>query len=71
VAREQRNRGKVVKMGYRKIQINEEWSIWDERKEKLKKKIEGKKKRRRIGEKRYKENLLFIPFLLFMHLHKK
>jgi hypothetical protein len=57
VAREQRNRGKVVKMGYRKIQINEEWSIWDERKEKLKKKIEGKKKRRRIGEKRYKEKV--------------
>jgi hypothetical protein len=27
VAREQRNTGKVVKIGYRKIQINGEWFI--------------------------------------------
>jgi hypothetical protein len=38
---------KRTKIGYRKIQINGEWFIWDER--------EGEKKRRRTGEKRYKE----------------
>jgi hypothetical protein len=27
----------MVKIGYRKIQINGEWFIWDEREEKLKK----------------------------------
>jgi hypothetical protein len=37
VAREERDRGKRVKMGYRKIQINGEWFTWDERKEKQKK----------------------------------
>jgi hypothetical protein len=38
VAREKRGRGKRAKIGYRKIQINGEWFIWDER-EKLKKKF--------------------------------
>jgi hypothetical protein len=38
VAREERDRGKRMKIGYRKIQINKEWFIWDEREEKLKKK---------------------------------
>jgi hypothetical protein len=37
VGREERDRGKMVKIGYRKIEINGEWSIWDEREEKLKK----------------------------------
>jgi hypothetical protein len=37
VAREERDRGKRVKIGYRKIQINGEWFIWDEREEKPKK----------------------------------
>jgi hypothetical protein len=37
LAREERNRGKRVKIGYRKIQINGEWFRWDEREEKLKK----------------------------------
>jgi hypothetical protein len=37
VDREERDRGKRVKVGYRKIQINGEWFIWDEREEKLKK----------------------------------
>jgi hypothetical protein len=39
VAREEKDRGKRVKMGYRKIQINGEWFIWDEREVKLKKKF--------------------------------
>jgi hypothetical protein len=29
VAREERDKGKRVKIGYRKIQINSEWFIWD------------------------------------------
>jgi hypothetical protein len=37
LVREERNRGKRVKIGYRKIQINGEWFRWDEREEKLKK----------------------------------
>ncbi|KAH0812087.1 hypothetical protein GEV33_010708 [Tenebrio molitor] len=37
LAREERNKGKRVKIGYRKIQINGEWFRWDEREEKLKK----------------------------------
>jgi hypothetical protein len=37
VAREERDRGKRVKIGYRKIQIKREWFIWDEREEKLNK----------------------------------
>jgi hypothetical protein len=38
LAREERDRGKSVKMGYRKIQINcLDWFRWDERQEKLKK----------------------------------
>jgi hypothetical protein len=37
VAREERERErKRMKIGYRKIQINEEWFVWDEREEKLK-----------------------------------
>jgi hypothetical protein len=36
VAREERNRGTRVKIGYRKIQINGEWFTWDERAQKLK-----------------------------------
>jgi hypothetical protein len=39
VAREERDRGKRMKIGYRKIQINGEWFIWNEREEKLKKKF--------------------------------
>jgi hypothetical protein len=39
VAREEKDRGKRVKMGYRKIQINGKWFIWDEREVKQKKKI--------------------------------
>jgi hypothetical protein len=37
VTREVRNKGKRVKIGYRKIQINGEWFIWTKREEKLKK----------------------------------
>jgi hypothetical protein len=29
VAREERDRGKRVKIGHRKIQINGEWFIWE------------------------------------------
>jgi predicted nucleotide-binding protein (sugar kinase/HSP70/actin superfamily) len=39
VAREERDTKKKVKIGYRKIQINGEWFIWDEREEKLKKNV--------------------------------
>jgi hypothetical protein len=46
LAKEERDRGKRVKIGYRKIQINGEWFRWDEREEKLKK-IFWKKERRR------------------------
>jgi hypothetical protein len=35
LAREERDRGKRVKIGYRKIQINGEWFRRDEREEKL------------------------------------
>jgi hypothetical protein len=38
VAREEGDRGKRVKIGYRKIQVNGEWFIWDKR-EKLKKNV--------------------------------
>jgi hypothetical protein len=31
LAREEKDRGKRVKIGYRKIQINGEWFRWDER----------------------------------------
>jgi hypothetical protein len=37
VTREERDRGKRVKIGYRKIQMNGEWFIWDERGKKLNK----------------------------------
>jgi hypothetical protein len=37
VGREERDTGKRVKIGYRKIQINGQWFIWDKREEKLKK----------------------------------
>jgi hypothetical protein len=37
LAREERDREKRVKLGYRKIRINGEWFRWDEREEKLKK----------------------------------
>jgi hypothetical protein len=37
VATEERDRGKRMKIRYRKIQINGEWFRWDEREEKLKK----------------------------------
>jgi hypothetical protein len=36
LAREERDRGKRVKIGYRKIHINGEWFRWNEREEKLK-----------------------------------
>jgi hypothetical protein len=39
VAREEKDRRKRVKMGYRKIRINGKWFIWDEREEKLKENI--------------------------------
>jgi hypothetical protein len=39
VAREERDRRKTVKIGYRKIQINGEWFKWDEREEKVKKNV--------------------------------
>jgi hypothetical protein len=57
VAREERDKGKVVKIGYRKIQINREWFTWDERGETEETFLEGEKMRRRIGEKRYKEKV--------------
>jgi hypothetical protein len=59
VAREERDKGKSVKIGYRKIQINGEWFKWDETEENLNKKFleEGEKKRRRTDEKRYKEKV--------------
>jgi hypothetical protein len=47
VAREDRDRGRRVKIGYRKKQINGEWFIWEE----------GVKKRRRTAEKGYKEKV--------------
>jgi hypothetical protein len=37
VDREERGRGKSVKIGYRKMQVNREWFIWNVREEKLKK----------------------------------
>ncbi|KAH0812101.1 hypothetical protein GEV33_010690 [Tenebrio molitor] len=37
LAREERDRGKRVKIGYRKIQINRDWFRWNKRQEKLKK----------------------------------
>jgi hypothetical protein len=37
VATEERDRGKRMKIRYRKIQINGEWFRWDEKEEKLKK----------------------------------
>jgi hypothetical protein len=37
VDREERGRGKSVKIGYRKMQVNGEWFIWNVREEKLKK----------------------------------
>jgi hypothetical protein len=37
LAREKRDRGKRVKIGYRKIQINGVWFRWHKRREKLKK----------------------------------
>jgi hypothetical protein len=57
VAREERDKGNVVKIGYRKIQINREWFVWDERGETEETFLEGEKMRRRIGEKRYKEKV--------------
>jgi hypothetical protein len=35
-----------VKIGYRKIQINGKWFIWDEREEKLKKNFKEKERRK-------------------------
>jgi hypothetical protein len=58
VAREERDRGKRVKIVYRKIQINREWFIWDEKGETEEKCLKvGEKKRRRTGEKRYKKKV--------------
>jgi hypothetical protein len=45
VAREEKDRRKRVKTGYRKIHINGGWFIWDEREEKLKKNIQKKERR--------------------------
>jgi hypothetical protein len=36
VAKEERDRAKRVKIGYRKIQINRAWFTWDDREVKLK-----------------------------------
>jgi CRISPR/Cas system CSM-associated protein Csm4 (group 5 of RAMP superfamily) len=47
MAREEKDRGERVKIGYRKLQINGEWFIWDEREKKLKKNL----RRRREEEK--------------------
>jgi hypothetical protein len=44
-----------MKIGYKKISTNGEWFIWDERKQKFL--DEGEKKRRRTGEKKYKEKV--------------
>jgi hypothetical protein len=46
VAIEKRDRGKTVKIEYRKIQINGEWFISDEREEKPKKNFQKKERRR-------------------------
>jgi hypothetical protein len=47
-----------VKIEYRKIWINGEWFVWDERRETEEKFLEEReKKRRRTGEKRYKEKV--------------
>jgi hypothetical protein len=43
-----------VKIGYRKIQINGEWFRWDEREEKLKKKVKVHK-RTRISKREERE----------------
>jgi hypothetical protein len=54
-SREEGDRGKRMKIGSKKIPINGEWFIWDERKQKFL--DEGEKKRRRTGEKKYKEKV--------------
>jgi hypothetical protein len=48
VAREERDRGKRVKIGYRKIHINGEWFIWDGERGETEENFleEGEKKRR-------------------------
>jgi hypothetical protein len=47
-----------VKIEYRKIWINGAWFVWDERRETEEKFLEEReKKRRRTGEKRYKEKV--------------
>jgi hypothetical protein len=55
VAREERDRGKRVKIGYRKIQINGEWFISDETRKKFRRRAE--KKGRQTSEKRYKKKV--------------
>jgi hypothetical protein len=55
LAREERDRGKRVKIGYRKIQISGEWFRWNEIEENFLE--EGENKKRRPGEKRYKEKV--------------
>jgi hypothetical protein len=55
VAREERDRENRVKIGHRKIQINGEWFISDERRKKFRQR--GEKKGRQTGEKRYKEKV--------------
>jgi hypothetical protein len=49
VAREERDRGKRVKIRYRKLQINGEWFRWDER-ERGETEEKFKKERRREDE---------------------
>jgi hypothetical protein len=39
MAREENDRGKMVKIGYRKVQINGEWFTRDEREEKVKENV--------------------------------
>jgi hypothetical protein len=57
VAREERDRRKRLKIGYRKIQINGEWFIWDEREEKLRKRYYRREQMGRAWGKKRKEKV--------------
>jgi hypothetical protein len=57
LAREDKDREKRVKIGYRKIQINGDWFRWDEGQEKLKKIFWKERIRRRPGEEMYTEKV--------------
>jgi hypothetical protein len=49
MAREEKDRGERVKIGYRKLQINGEWFIWDEREKKLKKNLRRRRKEEKMN----------------------